>query len=162
MFTKTVALSAVLLAAATLQAEAHATIQPMLGLTRTPVRSDAIRPSDSTPCGNVNIAQTFDTSTTIAVKADRTFTATITNFNAGVDGSREIVKASFDPTGTGNAFQDLKIITNGQHAPTAATGSEQLLFQLRHGLDCKGGKNGKKCLVAFKTAGGFGNCVVVE
>lgn len=30
------------------------------------------------------------------------------------------------------------------------------------GTTCTGGATGNKCLVSFKTAGGFGNCVVVQ
>ena len=73
-----------LMLGASLQVEAHAAISPMLGLNRTPQRNDALRPSSGSPCGNVNIANTFDTSQTIPVKSDRTFQATITNFNAYV------------------------------------------------------------------------------
>ena len=39
-------------------------------------------------------------------------------------------------------------------------GSEQLTIQLPSA--CEGGKNKSKCVVSLKTAGGFGNCVVVQ
>ena len=37
-----------------------------------------------------------------------------------------------------------------------------LTVQLPAGTTCTGGASGSKCLVAFVTAGGFGNCVVVQ
>ena len=39
-------------------------------------------------------------------------------------------------------------------------GSEQLTIQMP--AACTGGATGDKCLVSFKTASGFGNCVVVQ
>ncbi|KAH9941824.1 uncharacterized protein BXZ73DRAFT_75004 [Epithele typhae] len=159
-FSKIFIAAAALVLASALQVQAHTVIQPMLGLGRDAVRNDAFEPADNQLCGNVDIASTFDSSPTIAVKSDHTFQATIRNFNSGVDGSRQIVEAKFDPTGTGNSFQDMKILINGQRSPSDESGSEQVFFQLLG--DCKGGANGKKCLVALKAAGGFGNCIVVE
>ena len=72
--------SAVLLSA-TLQVSAHAAVSPVLGVAGTPVRSDVQRPNNARPCGRTNIAATLDTSSTITMNADNTFTATITNFN---------------------------------------------------------------------------------
>ena len=72
---------AALLLGASMQAQAHAIISPALGVTGTPVRNDVQRPSTNAECGNVNIAQTFDTSTAAPVAANGQFQATITNFN---------------------------------------------------------------------------------
>ena len=67
-----------------LQAQGHAIISPALGVTGTPTRNDVQRPSNNSPCGNVNIAQTVGTTTPIVANADGSFTATITNFNTYV------------------------------------------------------------------------------
>ena len=80
MFSKSTVAAAALLLGASMQVEAHASIQPMLGLGRTPVRNDSIRPSGGQPCGPVDIASTFDTTETIPVKSDRTFSALNTDF----------------------------------------------------------------------------------
>lgn len=82
LFSKNILAVAAVLLGAALQAHAHAAIAPELGVSGTPQRSDVQRPSTAKPCGNTNIAQTIDTSGTIALKSDGTFTATITNFNA--------------------------------------------------------------------------------
>jgi hypothetical protein len=37
---------------------------------------------------------------------------------SGVDGSRQIVTALIDPTGTGNNFQAASVSTNGDNNPT--------------------------------------------
>ncbi|KAH9941825.1 uncharacterized protein BXZ73DRAFT_88227 [Epithele typhae] len=156
--TNLLAVSAVLLGAA-LQAHAHAAIAPMLGVSGTPARSNVQRPSTAKPCGNVNIAQTFASSGVIKLAADDTFQATITNFNGGVDGSREIASVQVDPSGTGKSFVAAKMVKNGTKAPSS-NASEQLTVQLPAGTKCTGA--GGKCLVTFKTDGGFGNCVVVQ
>ena len=84
LFSKNLFAVATLLLGAALQAHAHAAIAPELGVSGTPVRSDVQRPSKAKPCGNTNIAQTIDTSGTVALNSDGTFSATITNFNAYV------------------------------------------------------------------------------
>ncbi|THH13355.1 hypothetical protein EW146_g6853 [Bondarzewia mesenterica] len=142
------------------QVHAHAAIAPALGVSGTPVRNDAQRPSTASPCGNVNIASTIDSSTAVPAAADGTFAATITNFNAGQDGSRQVT-AQVDATGTGKTFAAAEVLTNGDLAPTS-TGSQQLSVQLPSGAKCTGGKAGNLCLASFTTAGGFGNCVVVS
>jgi hypothetical protein len=44
----------------------------------------------------------------------------------------------------------------------SSIGSQNLTVQLPSGTKCQGGPSGNLCLVSFKTAGGFGNCVVVQ
>lgn len=83
-FSKSTIATIALLLSVTLQVEAHASIAPMLGLGRKPVRNDSQRPTDNKPCGNFDIANSFDSTETIAVKSDHTFSALITNFNAYV------------------------------------------------------------------------------
>ncbi|KAI0754373.1 hypothetical protein C8Q80DRAFT_1266015 [Daedaleopsis nitida] len=161
LFSKNVIAAAALLLSVSLQAHAHAAISPMLGVKGTPARSDVQRPTTAKPCGSVNIAKTFDTSSTIALKANDSFAATIQNFNAGVDGSLQITTVKVDPTGTGKKFVAATMIKNGEKAPTTVK-SEQLTVQLPAGTQCTGGATKNKCLVSFTTAGGFGNCVVVQ
>ena len=84
IFSKSAIAVVVLMLGASVRVEAHATIAPMLGLGRTPQRNDVQRPTDAKPCGNVDIASTFDTTETIAVKSDRTFSAFVQNYNAYV------------------------------------------------------------------------------
>ncbi|PSS36964.1 hypothetical protein EW026_g2070 [Hermanssonia centrifuga] len=144
----------------TLQVQAHAIISPALGVTGTPVRNDVQRPSTASPCGSVNIAKTLDTTTPIVAAADGSFTTNITNFNAGKDGSRQVT-ATVDATGTGSKFVAATVTENGDLAPTDV-GSQPLAVQLPAGATCTGGTSGNLCLVSFTTAGGFGNCVVVQ
>ncbi|KAH9889034.1 hypothetical protein C8Q73DRAFT_612976, partial [Cubamyces lactineus] len=143
-----------------LQAHAHAAIAPALGVKGTPVRNDVQRPSKNSECGNVNIVQNIDTSTAVQAAANGTFAATITNFNGGVDGSRQVT-ALIDPTGTGKSFVTADVLQNGDKNPSG-TGSQQLVIQLPAGTKCSGGASKDKCLASFTTAGGFGNCVVVQ
>ncbi|KAM5533785.1 hypothetical protein V8D89_012560 [Ganoderma adspersum] len=157
-FSKVIATAALLLSAS-LGVSAHAAIAPVLGVAGTPARNNVQRPSTAKPCGNTNIAQTFDTSGVITMNADKTFTATITNFNKGVDGSRQIVSALVDVTGTGKSFATATVTKNGTKNPTNV-GSEQLTIALP--AACQGGATKNKCLVSLKTAGGFGNCVVIQ
>jgi len=65
----------------TTSVNAHAIVSPPLGVKNTPTRDDVQRPSTAKPCGNVNIAQTIDTSTSLAAAADGTFSPSITDFN---------------------------------------------------------------------------------
>jgi len=141
------------------QVQGHAIITPALG--GGTARSDVQRPSTATPCGTVNVAQTINNSTAIPATGGE-FDATITNFNAGVDGSRQVT-AEVDPTGTGKSFTatGVTVKTNGDEDPTNV-GSQPLVVQLPAGTACKGGASGNVCLVSFKTAGGFGNCVAVS
>lgn len=46
-------------------------------------------------------------------------------------------------------------------APTDV-GTQNLSVQLPAGTSCTGGASKNLCLVSFTTAGGFGNCVVVQ
>ncbi|CDO70973.1 hypothetical protein BN946_scf184830.g5 [Trametes cinnabarina] len=160
MFSKSVIALASVILSISLQAHAHAGVTPALGVAGTFARSDVQRPSTAKPCGNTNIAQTIDSSTAITAAANGTFAATITNFNAGVDGSRQVT-AQIDPTGTGKSFTAATVLQNGDKNPTDV-GSQQLVVQLPAGTACSGGATGDKCLVSFVTAGGFGNCVVVQ
>ncbi|KAH9911625.1 uncharacterized protein BXZ73DRAFT_4209, partial [Epithele typhae] len=146
---------------AALQAHAHAAVSPVLGVSGTPARSDVQRPSNQKPCGKTDVASTMESSDTIQVAADGTFTAPITNFNKNVDGSREIAKVLVDPTGTGDkdSFVAATMVENGTRSPKSL-GTEQLTVQLPAGMTCSGPDG--KCIVSFKTAGGFGNCVVVQ
>ncbi|TCD63495.1 hypothetical protein EIP91_005354 [Steccherinum ochraceum] len=139
-----------------LQAQAHTIISPALGVTGTPARSDVQRPSTASPCGNENIAQEIGGSTAVTAAADGTFTVTAQNFNAGQDGSRQVT-AQVDATGTGKSFVAAKVTKNGDLAPTDV-GTQQITAQLPANTKCAA----SGCLVAFKTAGGFGNCVVVK
>ncbi|KAH9852285.1 hypothetical protein C2E23DRAFT_868767 [Lenzites betulinus] len=159
-FSKSVIASAMVLFGLTLQVHAHAGITPALGVKNTFARSNVQRPSTAKPCGSINVAQNLDASTAITAKADGTFVATITNFNGGVDGSRQVT-AKVDATGTGKSFAAATVVQNGDKSPAAA-GSQQLTIQMPKGLACTGGATKNKCLVSFTTAGGFGNCAVVQ
>lgn len=68
--------------------------------------------SAANECGNVNVAQTLAAATPITAAADGTFSTTITNFNAGQDGSRQVT-AQIDPTGTGKSFVAGTVTQNG-------------------------------------------------
>ncbi|RPD61106.1 hypothetical protein L226DRAFT_570836 [Lentinus tigrinus ALCF2SS1-7] len=159
-FPKSLVAAAALCLSLSLQAHAHAAISPALGVQGTPARSDVQRPSTAKPCGKINIAQTIDSSTAVTAAANGSFAATITNFNAGTDGSTQVT-AQVDATGTGKSFVNAEVLQNGVKSPKT-TGSVQLVVQMPAGTTCTGGATGDKCLVTFKTAGGFGNCVVVQ
>ncbi|KII87861.1 hypothetical protein PLICRDRAFT_141880 [Plicaturopsis crispa FD-325 SS-3] len=160
MFSKTF-FAAIGVLALGLQAHAHAAIAPQLGVKGVPVRNDVQRPTANAACGTTNVAQTLDSSTPVTANAQGAFSVNITNFNAGKDGSTQVT-AQVDPTAKGTAFATaLDVTKNGVLAPTAA-GTTQLTAQLPAGTKCTGGKTGDLCLASFKTAGGFGNCVVVK
>lgn len=160
MFSKTLT-ALTFVVALTLQVNAHAGITPALGVSGTFARGNVQRPSTASPCGNINIAQNIDTSTPVAAAANGQFTVTVTNFNAGADGSRQ-VSATVDATGTGKSFAGAVTISkNGDPAPTS-TGSDQVVASLPAGTTCSGGTAGNLCLVSFKTSAGFGDCVVVQ
>lgn len=159
MFINSLVVSSVILAL-TSQVFGHATINPPLGVTGTAVRADALRPSTAQPCGAVSgtISSLLATSSSVAASGN-SFTATITNYNGGQDGSTQVT-AQVDPTGEGKTFTAATVTKNGVLAPPAA-GSAQITVALPAGTTCTGGTNKDTCLVAFKTAGGFGNCIAV-
>ncbi|KAF8887544.1 hypothetical protein BD779DRAFT_1672676 [Infundibulicybe gibba] len=159
MFSK-VFVSTALLLTLSLQVHGHAAIAPVLGVAGAPARSDVQRPSAAAACGKTNVAATIDTSTPVVAAADGTFSATVTNFNGGADGSRKVT-ASVDATGAGKTFSAITVSQNGDAAP-ADVGSQPLTAALPAGTKCTGGKAGNLCLVSFKTTAGFGNCVVVQ
>ncbi|THU91348.1 hypothetical protein K435DRAFT_674230, partial [Dendrothele bispora CBS 962.96] len=147
--------------ALTAQVHAGALFAPALGVNGDGAQTDVQTPGDS-GCGNVDVAQTVGSSTPIQAAADGTFKVTVTNFDSGADGSREIQAASLDPSCEGTAFSgQVTISQNGDAAPTA-TGSQQIEAKLPDGTQCTGGTAGNLCLVSFKTTAGFGNCVVVS
>lgn len=157
LFPSTLASSVALLLAAS-QVSAHAFISPGLGVSGAGVRNDVQRPSTAKPCGTASLA---DLSTsTAAVATNGLFSAVVTNFNGGTDGSTQITSALVDTTGTGTSFTGkATIVKNGVLSPPAA-GSANIQIQLPAGTTCTGA--GGKCLVAMTTAGKFGNCVVVS
>ncbi|RPD69421.1 hypothetical protein L226DRAFT_442988, partial [Lentinus tigrinus ALCF2SS1-7] len=150
-----------LLLSVSLQAHAHAAISPALGVKGQPQRSDVQRPSDAKPCGNINIAQNIDSSKAIQLKPDNTFSTTIQNFNAGFDGSLQVDKVVVDASGTGKKFVAAQMVKNGEKNPPKIA-SAAISVKLPSGTKCQGGKNKDRCVVSLKTAGGFGNCVVLQ
>jgi len=159
MFSKFFAIAAVFLTFSA-QVHAHAAIAPVLGVTGAPKRADVQRPSTASACGKTNVAATIDKSTPVVAAADGSFTVTATNFNGGKDGSRQVTM-TVDATGAGKNFVAGTVSKNGVLAP-ATTGSDQITAALPAGTKCTGGATGNLCLASFKTAGGFGNCVVVQ
>jgi hypothetical protein len=159
MFSKTFFISAlvVLLSA---QVNAHAIINPALGVTGKAARANVQRPKAGAECGKANIAGGIDAANAVAVGAGGSFSVTAQNFNNGKDGSRQVTM-SVDATGTGKKFVAGTVSKNGDLAPTAVA-TQDITAALPAGTKCTGGKAGNRCLVAFKTAGGFGNCVVVS
>ncbi|KAI0763468.1 Alpha/Beta hydrolase protein [Trametes elegans] len=160
MFSKSIIAAAAVFLGLSLQVHAHAGVTPALGVAGTFARSDVQRPSNAKPCGNIDVASNLDSSTAITAAADGSFTAMVTNFNGGVDGSRQVT-VKVDSTGTGESFVAATVSQNGDKSPKS-TGSQKVTAQLPQGLTCKGGASGNKCLVSFTTAGGFGNCAVVQ
>jgi len=160
MFFQSLAVPTIALLAALSQVQAHSFISPGLGVAGAGARSDVQKPSTATPCGKASLAA-IDTSTAVAA-TNGLFAATITNFNAGTDGSTEITSATVDTTGTGKSFTGVAtVVKNGIQSPTT-TGAVALSIQLPAGTACTGGATGNKCLVSLTTAGKFGNCVVVS
>ncbi|KAI0631259.1 hypothetical protein C8Q77DRAFT_1219389 [Trametes polyzona] len=158
-FSKSFIAAATVFLGLAVQAHAHAGVQPALGVNGAFARSNVQRPSTAKPCGNVDVAKNIDKSTAIPVNADGTFTATVTNFNGGTDGSRQ-VSAKVDTSGTGK-FAAATVTRNGDKSPKNV-GSQQIAVQLPKGIQCSGGAAKNRCVVSFTTAGGFGNCVVVQ
>jgi hypothetical protein len=79
---------------------------------------------------------------------------------SGKDGSRQVTM-QVDAAGTGAKFVAGKVTTNGVLAPTSKA-TEKITASLPAGTTCTGGAAGNLCLASFTTAGGFGNCVVVQ
>lgn len=150
--------SLLVVAALAAQALAHTMVAPALGIKGTPIRANTQRPSTAKPCGNAALSA-IDTSTPIAMTGT-SFTATSTAFNANKDGTM-VFTAQVDPTGAGKGFKAATITKNGLASPKVGDKS-QLAVSLPAGTKCTGGKTGDLCLVSFKSASGFGNCVVVK
>jgi hypothetical protein len=180
MLFKSLTSTVVVLALSAAQVVAHSAISPALGVKATAVRNDVQRPATGQECGKISIASTIDTSTAVTADASGAFQVDVQNFNGGKDGSRQVT-IQVDATGTGKSFIAGTVSANGQavgspsilcssdvelHADCdqapATTGTEQVTASLPAGITCTGGATGNKCLVSFKTAGGFGNCVVVQ
>ncbi|KAG9115474.1 hypothetical protein FRC07_007533 [Ceratobasidium sp. 392] len=136
----------------------HAVVQPVMGVAGTPKRSDTQRPSTANPCGKTAISK-MGSSQSIAMSGT-TFTAKATNFNAKKDGSM-LFSAQVDPTGTGKSFKAVTITKNGPAAPAEVGETANITVDMK-GVECKGGPNKDSCMVSFKSASGFGNCVVVK
>jgi len=146
------------LAAISSSALGHALVAPVLGVAGTAGRGSVQRPSNAKPCGNTALTA-IDTSIAVPLNGN-SFTVTATNFNGGRDGSTQFT-AQVDSTGKGSAFKAATVTKNGVAAP-ANVGNAQITVQMPAGTTCTGGKAGNRCLVSFKSAGGFGNCVVVS
>ncbi|KAG9082989.1 hypothetical protein FRC06_004741 [Ceratobasidium sp. 370] len=146
------------LAAFSASALGHSGLTPALGVQGKITRNQVQRPSTAKPCGTASLAA-LDTSTAVKLNGN-TFTVTATNFNGGRDGSTQMT-AQVDPTGKGTSFKPATVIKNGVLAP-ATTGDVQITVQMPAGVTCGGGAGKNKCLVSFKSAGNFGNCVVVQ
>jgi hypothetical protein len=116
------------------------------------------RPTDAKPCGNTALSA-IDKSTAIPLNGN-SFTVTATNFNGGRDGSTQFT-AQVDATGKGTSFKDATVTKNGEAAPNKV-GDVQITVRMPAGTKCTGGADGNLCLVSFKSAGGFGNCMVVS
>ncbi|CAE6506964.1 unnamed protein product [Rhizoctonia solani] len=155
LFSKTL----LVLAALSTSVLGHAAVAPALGVKGTTVaRNNVQRPSTAKPCGNAALAS-IDTSTAVPLSGN-SFTVTATNFNGGRDGSTQFT-AQVDTTGKGTGFKAATVSKNGELAPKG-TGNVQITVQMPAGATCTGGASGNRCLVSFKSAGGFGNCVVVS
>ncbi|KAJ7083596.1 hypothetical protein B0H15DRAFT_911550 [Mycena belliarum] len=142
------------------QTSAHAIPTVPLGVKGAPKRNDVQRPSNGKPCGNVNPANTLDSSTAVPANADGTVNISVVNFNAGGDGSTS-VSVQVDATGTGNKFVAGTVKTNGNPKPNKVQ-TDKVVFALPAGTKCSGGKGKNLCLVSVKTTSGFGACVVVS
>jgi hypothetical protein len=80
MFSKSL-IAFVFLLTFTSSVDAHAAISPALGVKGNPGFNDVQRPSNNQPCGNLNIAQNIDSSTTAVAGADGKVSTSITNFD---------------------------------------------------------------------------------
>ncbi|KAG8709769.1 hypothetical protein FRC09_000477 [Ceratobasidium sp. 395] len=137
----------------------HAMVTPALGVAGTPKRSDTQRPSTAKPCGNIALSK-IDSSKAITMNGN-SFNADATNFNAKKDGSMQFT-AQVDQTGTGKNLKPATITKNGDPAPAKVGQTSPLSVQMPAGTKCTGGASKDLCLVSFKSASGFGNCVVVK
>jgi len=157
MFAKILA-SSLLVLALCLQVTAHAGVSPPLGVQGDLTRGEVQRPTAAKPCGKVDIASKFSSSTPVLADASGSFKVDATSFNGGHDGSLKFT-AKVDPTGTGVAseFVNMDITTNGDDSPPKAE-TVPITAQLPSGTKCKD----NKCLVQFISGSGFGNCIVVE
>lgn len=64
------------------EVQAHAIINPALGVTGTPARANVKRPSTQNPCGaGVNVATALASSKAVTADATGKFTVTVQNFN---------------------------------------------------------------------------------
>lgn len=77
------------------------------------------------------------------------------NFNGGRDGSTQF-QAALSTTGRNGDFQEVDVTTNGVAAPNGNIESP-ITVAIPAGTDCSGGN----CVLTFRSAGGFGNCVDV-
>ncbi|KAJ1302346.1 hypothetical protein OPQ81_001161 [Rhizoctonia solani] len=151
--------SLIVVAALAAQVLGHAVVEPVMGVNGKPVRANTQRPSNAKPCGNTALS-TINSSQTIAMTGT-TFTAEATNFNANKDGSMQFT-ASVDASGSGKSFKAATITKNGPNAPPKVGQTAQISVSLPAGTVCSGGNSKDLCLVSFKSASGFGNCVVVK
>jgi len=154
-FSKTLLVVAALAA----QVLAHATVGQPLGVAGTPKRSDAQRPSTAKPCGNAALSK-IDSTTAITMTGN-TFNVAAINYNANKDGSLQFT-AQVDAAGTGKGLKAATISKNGPAAPPKVGTTAQLSVSMPAGTKCTGGASKNLCLVSFKSASGFGNCVVVK
>ncbi|KAF7309410.1 hypothetical protein MIND_00311800 [Mycena indigotica] len=160
-FFATVLPSFTVVLALALHVQAHASPVPMLGIKGTPQRNQVQRPSTSSPCGNVNIANTIDSSESVPLESDgTTLRLNITNYNAGGDGSRK-VSVLVDPTGTGKDFVAANVTKNGDPAPKN-NGADIVTIELPAGTKCTGGGKGNLCLLSVKSSAGFGGCTLAS
>ncbi|KAB5589948.1 hypothetical protein CTheo_6606 [Ceratobasidium theobromae] len=151
--------SLVVIAVLAAQVLGHAGVEPFLGVANKAVRNDVTRPSNTKPCGKEDITK-IDSSKFLAMSGT-SFTAQAVNFNPGRDGSMQFT-ARVDPTGTGKSFVAATITQNGPLAPPKAGSTAQISVSLPDGTKCTGGASGDLCLLSFKSASGFGNCMVVK
>jgi len=159
-FLKTFLIPMLVLLALSFQVRGHALITPALSVKGKGVINDVQRPSGNNPCGNVDIAKNLDSSTPANTAADGSFTLTVTSFNGGNDGSRQ-VSMKVDADGSGKNFVNAKVTKNGDNNPADAS-SQQVTASLPPGTKCTGGKTKDLCLASVVTTVGFGNCVVIK
>jgi len=149
----------VVVAAFAAQVLGHATVGQPLGVKGTPIRANAQRPSTAKPCGNAALSA-IGTTTPVAMTGT-TFNVAATNYNLAKDGSLQFT-AQVDATGLGKSFKAATITKNGDPAPKKIGEVSQLSVSLPAGTKCTGGAGKDSCLVSFKSASGFGNCIVVK
>ncbi|KAF8504834.1 hypothetical protein F5888DRAFT_792560 [Russula emetica] len=152
--------ASILLLALTSSVNAQCVFSPPFGGSGNPAASDVQQPSSDTPCGKTSISQNIDTSSAVNADADGQFTISAINFASGEEGSRLIQTGKVDPSGAGDNFQDIQIITNGNNDPSSEA-TQQLTLKLPSGIKCVGGNEKNRCLASFVTPKGYGNCVVV-